>query len=63
MLDDYTEHIVNAIYTAKEQKISMDIVGYLYEERFQVVIVKPRWMPQRLFRWLLKHIVVIKHTT
>lgn len=42
----------------EREAIVRDAVGLAFRQTIRVRIARPRWMPDRLYRWLMRTIVV-----
>lgn len=45
-------------YAAAQEKAIVDQIGFIMRGTTKVVIRPPRWMPNRLYLWLLRQIVL-----
>lgn len=49
---------LTARLAAKRERRILDLVGLEFRQTVTVRVRKPRWMPTRLYRWLMRTIVI-----
>ena len=45
---------------AKEQRIKDAVATYVFSQPITVQVLKPRWMPNAIYRWLWRTVLVVE---